>query len=90
VEKFRLEEFGSLGRLKICEALMEEGESLNISQLSRRTGMNLSSVDGHVKKLAEMGLVKEKWYGIVRMIMVVFDSLDIRFRKRMIVKMEPL
>ena len=82
-----LEDFGSVGRLKILETLVEEG-GLNISQLSRRTGMNHISVDRHVRKLGDMGLVIEKRYGNIRMIEVAFESFDIQFRKKTGVRME--
>ncbi len=82
-----LEEFGSVGRLKILETLSEDG-GLNISQLSRRTGMNHTSVDRHVKKLTDMGLVIEKRYGNIRMVEVAFESFIIRFRKKTGVSME--
>lgn len=71
---------GSRGRIRILDALAEEGE-LNISQLSRRVGMNHTCVDGHVKKLKELGLVRERWYGKIRMLEADFDEVNIRFKK---------
>ena len=85
----RLEEFGSVGRLKILETLSKDG-GLNISQLSRKTGMNHTSVDRHVRRLMDMGLVTERRYGAIRMIEIAFESFIIRFRKKMGVSMELL
>lgn len=61
---------------------------MNISQLSRRTGMSHTSVDRHVRNLVEMGLLTERRYGAIRMICVAFESFIIRFRKKTGVSME--
>lgn len=71
---------GSRGRIRILGTLAERGE-LNISQLSREVGMNHGCVHGHIEKLKEFGLVKEKWYGKVRMLEADFDEVTIRFKK---------
>ena len=56
---------GSKGRIRVLEVLTESGE-LNISEVSRRTGLNYTSVERHLMKLKEMGLLNEKRYGKIR------------------------
>ena len=56
---------GSKGRIRVLEVLTESGE-LNISEISRRTGLNYTSVDRHLTKLEKLGLLKEKRYGKIR------------------------
>lgn len=43
--------------------------------------MNYTSVDRHVRKLAELGLLEEKRCGAIRMIKPKFDSLAVAFKK---------
>ncbi|MGD2201610.1 MAG: ArsR family transcriptional regulator [Candidatus Bathyarchaeota archaeon] len=57
----QLEDFGSLGLLKVMEIITRHGP-LNISTLMRRAGMNHSNVDRHVKNLVEMWLVTAENY----------------------------
>lgn len=57
----KLEDFGSKGLLRILGTVYQHGP-LNIGTLSRRTGMNHSNVDTHLKKLVEFGLVEERRY----------------------------
>lgn len=71
---------GSRGRIRVLKALAEKGE-LNITQLSREVGMNHGCVHGHIDKLKELGLVREKWYGKVWMLEADFDEITIGFKK---------
>ena len=69
---------GSRGRIRVLQVLTESGE-LNISEVSRRTGLNYTSVQRHLMKLKELGLLKEKRYGKIRIFEIQFRSLGIVF-----------
>ncbi len=71
---------GSRGRIRTLQVLAESGE-LNISEVSRRTGLNYTSVERHLAKLVKMGLVKEKRYGKIRIFQAMFQTLTVRFEK---------
>ena len=71
---------GSRGRIRTLQVLSESGE-LNISEVSRRTGLNYTSVERHLSKLAKMGLVKEKRYGKIRIFQAMFQTLTVRFER---------
>ena len=71
---------GSRGRIRTLQVLAESGE-LNISEVSRRTGLNYTSVERHLAKLAKMGLVKEKRYGKIRIFQAMCQTLTVRFER---------
>jgi DNA-binding transcriptional ArsR family regulator len=71
---------GSRGRIRTLQVLAESGE-LNISEVSRRTGLNYTSVERHLVKLGKLGLVKEKRYGKIRIFQTLFHTLTIKFEK---------
>jgi DNA-binding transcriptional ArsR family regulator len=71
---------GSRGRIRVLQVLSESGE-LNISEVSRRTGLNYTSVERHLTSLQEIGLIKEKRYGKIRIFELVFRTLTIRFER---------
>ena len=71
---------GSKGRIRVLEVLTESGE-LNISEVSRRTGLNYTSVERHLMKLKNMGLLNEKRYGKIRIFEVTFRSFHVGFEK---------
>lgn len=71
---------GSKGRIRVLQVLAESGE-LNISEVSRRTGLNYTSVQRHLMKLKEIGLLKEKRYGKIRIFEILFKSISIRFER---------
>ena len=77
-ERMVEEILGSRGRIRVLQVLTESGE-LNISEVSRRTGLNYTSVERHLMKLKELGLLKEKRYGKIRIFQVEFRSLGIVF-----------
>jgi DNA-binding transcriptional ArsR family regulator len=81
----KLENLGSVGILRVLETVTKQG-TINISHLSRKTGLNQPGVDSHIRKLVELGLVEEQWYGKLRMIRPTFDSLSVVFKKGMGVK----
>jgi len=78
---------GSRGRVRVLKVLAESGE-LNISEVGRRTGMNYTSVERHLKSLKEMGLLREKRYGKIRIFEVMFRTVSIRFERSKGVKIE--
>jgi len=71
---------GSRGRIRVLQVLAESGE-LNISEVSRRTGLNYTSVERHLMKLKELGLLAEKRYGKIRIFETKFRKLSITFEK---------
>lgn len=78
---------GSKGRIRVLEVLTESGE-LNISEVSRRTGLNYTSVERHLTKLEKLGFLKEKRYGKIRIFEAVFKSFNIRFERGRPIKLE--
>ena len=71
---------GSRGRIRVLRVLTENRE-MNISEVGRRTGMNYTSVERHLKALEEMGLLREKRYGKIRIFEATFKSLNILFER---------
>ena len=71
---------GSRGRIRVLKILSESGD-LNVSEVSRRSGLNYTSVERHLTKLLQLGLVKEKRYGRIRIFTILFQTLTIRFEK---------
>lgn len=71
---------GSRGRISVLKVLSESGD-LNISEVSRRSGLNYTSVERHLSKLLQLGLVKEKRYGRIRIFTILFQTLTIKFEK---------
>jgi len=78
---------GSKGRIRTLQVLAESGE-LNISEVSRRTGLNYTSVERHLAKLVKMGLVKEKRYGKIRIFQAMFKTLTVKFERGGSLEME--
>ena len=81
----QIEDLGSIGILRTLTTITRHGP-INISHLSRKTGMNHTSVDRHVKKLAQKGLIIEKRYRTIRMIKPAFNTLTVTFTRGMNVK----
>ena len=81
----RIEDLGSIGILRTLTAITHHGP-INISHISRKTGLNYTSVDRHVKKLTHKGLVTEQRYGAIRMIKPAFDTFTVTFKRGMNVK----
>ena len=74
------EVLGSRGRIRVLRVLAKSGE-LNISEVSRRTGLNYTSVERHLVKLEKLGLVREKRYGKIRIFQTLFHVLTLRLEK---------
>jgi DNA-binding transcriptional ArsR family regulator len=71
------EVFSSKGRVRILRVLAEIGE-LNISEISRRSGLNYSTTNRHLQILESAGLVKQRRYGRIRIYR--FNENDSRVR----------
>jgi len=78
---------GSKGRIRVLQVLAESGE-LNISEVGRRTGMNYTSVERHLDALREMGLLREKRYGKIRIFEAMFRTITVRFERNRGVRVE--
>ena len=78
---------GSRGRIRVLRVLAESGE-LNISEVTRRTGMNYTSVKRHLERLKEMGLLLEKRYGKIRIFEAAFKTVAVRFERGRGVRVE--
>jgi DNA-binding transcriptional ArsR family regulator len=78
---------GSRGRIRVLRVLAESGE-LNISEVGRRTGMNYTSVERHLSRLRELGLLREKRYGKIRIFEALFNNVTVRFERNRGVRVE--
>ena len=61
--------FSSYGRTKIL-TLMLEAEELNISEITRRSGLSHSSASQHLEFLARSGILTEKRFNRIRIFCV--------------------
>ena len=64
---------GSLGRLKILNILTIENE-LNVTAISRKTGLNHTRVKIHLQELQEYDIVQEKRFGRIRIFKINVDE----------------
>jgi DNA-binding transcriptional ArsR family regulator len=71
----------------VLRVLAESGE-LNISEVGRRTGMNYTSVERHLSRLRELGLLREKRYGKIRIFEALFNNVTVRFERNRGVRVE--
>ncbi|MEM1537303.1 MAG: winged helix-turn-helix domain-containing protein [Candidatus Nezhaarchaeales archaeon] len=55
----------SKGRVKILKVLIDHAE-LNISEIVKRSDLNHSTTNAHLKELKKFGIVDEKRFGRVR------------------------
>jgi len=78
--EFIEELFGSKGRTRVLRVITENGE-LSITHIARSAGMNHSDVNGHLEKLKEMGLIREKHFGPIRIFDTTFNRFIVRFDK---------
>ena len=78
---------GSRGRIRVLRVLSESRE-LNISEVGRRTGMNYTSVERHLEALREMGLLREKRYGKIRIFEATFNAISVSFERNRGVRVE--
>ncbi len=61
--------FSSYGRVKIMGIMIESNE-LNISEITRRSGISHSSVEVHLELLVKLGLLTEKRFNRIRIFRV--------------------
>jgi len=78
---------GSRGRVRVLRVLSEWGE-LNITEVGRKAGLNYTSVQRHLEMLKEMGLIREKRYGKIRIFEVSFKTLTVRFERNVGARVE--
>jgi DNA-binding transcriptional ArsR family regulator len=67
------EVFSSYGRIKVMSILMDTHE-LNISEITRRSGISHSSVESHLAFLVREGLITEKRFNRIRIFRVNLSS----------------
>ena len=60
------EVFSSRPRMKILKLINRLG-ALNVSEISRRIGLNYSTTNQHLKLLEHEGVIRESLYGRIRM-----------------------
>jgi predicted transcriptional regulator len=65
--------FSSYGRVKVVSVMMESSE-LNISEITRRSGISHSSVELHLEFLVKVGLITEKRFNRIRIFRVNHSS----------------
>jgi predicted transcriptional regulator len=61
--------FSSYGRTKVLTVMMESGE-LNISEITRRSGLSHTAAARHLEFLAKSGLITEKRFNRIRIFKV--------------------
>ncbi len=69
------EVFSSRSRMKILKLIFELG-ALNVSEIARRTGLNFTATDKHLRLLEAEGVLQERTYGRVRMYR--FDEVHVK------------
>lgn len=69
--------FSSSVRMKILKVLMQVGE-LNVSQITRRLGINYKTTNKHLKVLEEEGIVNQKVFGRIRLYRINQNSPKVK------------
>lgn len=69
----------SKGLIRVLSTLSERGE-LDITALSRLTGLNHENTHTHLKTLLKLNLIREKRYGSIRIFESSFNSLSFIFQ----------
>ena len=67
--------FSSKGRVRILRILVEI-EELNISEIARRAGLNYATTNQHLQALENVGLIRHKRFGRIRIFR--FNEVDSR------------
>ena len=65
--------FSSYGRTKVLTIMLESGE-LNISEITRRSGLSHSSAAKHLEFLVGAGLIVEKKFNRIRIFKVDYSN----------------
>ncbi len=68
---------GSRGRVRILRILARAG-GLNVTRLAREAGLSYETTVGHVRLLAEEGVVRERRLGRVRIVELATDRPEVR------------
>lgn len=61
--------FSSYGRTKVLDVMLESGE-LNISEITRRSGLSHTSAARHLEFLVKSGILTEKRFNRIRIFRV--------------------
>ncbi|RJS88351.1 MarR family transcriptional regulator [Candidatus Bathyarchaeota archaeon] len=78
---------GSRGAMRILGLLSRSGD-LNISEIAKRLGLNHATVQRHINRLVEAGMLREGRYGRVRIIGLAPREVRVRFIRGKGVKVE--
>ncbi len=65
--------FSSYGRTKVLNILLESGE-LNISEITRRSGLSHSAAAKHLEFLVHSGILTEKRFNRIRIFRVDYSN----------------
>lgn len=65
--------FSSYGRTKVLTIILESGE-LNISEITRRSGLSHSSAAKHLEFLVSSGIITEKRFNRIRIFKVDYSN----------------
>jgi len=65
--------FSSYGRTKVLTIMLESGE-LNISEITRRSGLSHSSAAKHLEFLVGSGIITEKKFNRIRIFKVDYSN----------------
>ncbi|RLE81159.1 MAG: ArsR family transcriptional regulator [Thermoprotei archaeon] len=85
MKPFNIEDvFSSKGRVKVLRVLIEH-KALNITEIVRRSTLSYSSVVKHLRFLSQIGLVRERRYGKIRIFFVNEDHDLIKALKKILV-----
>ena len=77
----------SKGRIRVLRVLSENGE-LCISHIARSAGLNHYNTETHLEKVEELGLIREKRFGPIRVFEIVFNKIAVRFEKDLGVRLD--
>lgn len=75
--------FSSKGPIRILKVLTEILE-LHVSDIAKRTGLNYSATNQHLRVLENLGLVRHKKYGRVRFFLLDETNLGARMLRELI------
>ena len=65
--------FSSYGRTKVLTIMLESGE-LNISEITRRSGLSHSSAAKHLEFLVQSGIITEKKFNRIRIFKMDYSN----------------
>lgn len=74
------EAIASRGAIRILELISRRGD-LNISEITKRLGLNHTNVQKHIGVLTKAGILRESRYGRVKIISLIPREVRISFIK---------